>query len=849
MSEKLFFYANNGTLGFEPHVLDEDDQFALLGDLEPGSDPSYIHSTAALGQIVTFLTSTEGTDDTIFATDGTSAGTIPLDPTRDFEVDDDVDLVESNGRVYFVAESESDNTGEELYVTDGTPPGTNLVIDLYPGGFDANPDYLASFGDGILFRGRNATSGNELFYSDGTEAGTRIVADINDGTSSSSPVLEEGGLFGDRYLFSAFESAGVGRELFVTDGTDAGTERVRDIFSGPGNSDPAEFLALNNVMLFSATNGSNGRELWRSDGTTNGTILLKDIFDGSSSSSPQGLVRFGDGALFSADNGSDGRELWYSDGTTSGTAQVLDIRNGSFGSVPEDITPFGDGSQAIFSARNGSAGRELWITDGTTVGTRLLKDINPGSGDSDPSQFFEFDGEVYFIAYTEVTGTPLGYELWKTDGTQDGTVLVRDFNPGSGSGFGDEPDDEDSPYFTILNVNSAPEITGFSIGEVPRNAGPGTAVGVIQAIDADGDPLTYTLIEDAGGLLSLDGAILESTGSLGGETTLTVTVEVTDPSGATDVETFDIEVTEAGVGDDDDVVAGDDGPDLLQGFGGDDRLEGNGGDDTLEGGDGDDGLIGGDGDDKIDGGSGNDNIASGDGDDTAEGGSGDDFMGGGLGDDNLSGGTGNDTIGGGQGEDEIDGGDGDDVVAGGAANDTIRGGEGDDTMGASFGDDSVSGGGGADSLGGGTGRDVIAAGDGADSVGGGEGDDTITGGSGNDFLAGGGRNDLIDGGGGNDSINAGGGNDTITGGTGADLFIFNGEDPGATDRITDFEDGTDRIRLFGVDNAPGTGLEGKVDALEIVDTPGGASFNYDGQTVILAGVAAGTLGVDDFVFV
>src|SRR5439155_18544406 len=81
----------------------------------------------------------------------------------------------------------------------------------------------------------------------------------------------------------------------------------------------------------------------------------------------------------------------------------------------------------FFNADNGT-GRELWKSDGTADGTVLVKDINP-AGDSNPVLLTAADGDVFFRATDGVTGQ----ELWKSDGTADGTILVADINPSSGS--------------------------------------------------------------------------------------------------------------------------------------------------------------------------------------------------------------------------------------------------------------------------------------------------------------------------------------------------------------------------------------------------------------------------------
>ena len=92
------------------------------------------------------------------------------------------------------------------------------------------------------------------------------------------------------------------------------------------------------------------------------------------------------------------------------------------------------GGTLFFTANDGTNGHELWKSDGTAAGTVLVKDIYPGSGNS----FARFSvnltnvgGTLFFTANDGVNGT----ELWKSDGTAAGTVLVKDINPGSSSSY------------------------------------------------------------------------------------------------------------------------------------------------------------------------------------------------------------------------------------------------------------------------------------------------------------------------------------------------------------------------------------------------------------------------------
>ncbi|MDB6140440.1 MAG: hypothetical protein JWO94_3512, partial [Verrucomicrobiaceae bacterium] len=93
-------------------------------------------------------------------------------------------------------------------------------------------------------------------------------------------------------------------------------------------------------------------------------------------------------------------------------------------SQPVQFTPLG--AVTLFVATSGGEGRELWKTDGTTAGTVLVKDINPGNQSSSPLILGVVGSVAFFTANDGVHGA----ELWKTDGTAAGTVMVKDIFPG-----------------------------------------------------------------------------------------------------------------------------------------------------------------------------------------------------------------------------------------------------------------------------------------------------------------------------------------------------------------------------------------------------------------------------------
>lgn len=251
-------------------------------------------------------------------------------------------------------------------------------------------------------------------------ASQTLVKDIVPGLSGSSPgafAPVAGGL-----LFVAGNNVDPYGLIWKTDGTTAGTVQVSNA------AVVSPFVRMGAWLYFTGTTAANGQELWKTDGTAAGTALVKDIWPGPSGSGLSSLVVLNNRLYFQANDNVAGIELWTSDGTAAGTRLVKDVRPGPYNSMSgsSDNPLVVAGNSLYFRAWDGLTGDELWKSDGTAAGTVLVKDLVPGVNGCYPIELTAHNGKVYFGADDQV----LGIELYVSDGTVAGTRLVRDINPG-----------------------------------------------------------------------------------------------------------------------------------------------------------------------------------------------------------------------------------------------------------------------------------------------------------------------------------------------------------------------------------------------------------------------------------
>jgi ELWxxDGT repeat protein len=405
--------------------------------------------------------------------------------------------------------------GRELWMTKGSTATTALVRSIRAGNDSSSPRELTSAGGELLFAANDGTHGTELWRSDGTAAGTKLVRDIRAGSIGSAPheLTNVGGT-----LFFAAHTRRHGTELWRSDGTAAGTTMVKDLDTGqcvpfrsnfPGcSSDPYDLTAVGGKLFFAADNINTYEEVYVSDGTAAGTKLLKDIANCNPDPitnpfcpAPGGLTDVGGTLFFVHDDGSCSEatciQLWKSDGTPTGTKRVKDICDSQHLVVdnPSELADVGGG--LYFAAADAAQGTdcsyasELWTSNGTAAGTKKLRTFDPAGSPEFVHFITEFGSQAYFVAED---GTARG--LYRSNGTAAGTKLVKDVNIVGAPGTVGLKDAEGTLYFAADDASHGTELW-FSDGtgagtKFTTDLNPGTADSAPQNLASVGKTLYFS---------------------------------------------------------------------------------------------------------------------------------------------------------------------------------------------------------------------------------------------------------------------------------------------------------------------------------------------------------------------
>lgn len=371
---------------------------------------------------------------------------------------------ELNGKMFFAATTTS--FGKELWFTNGTTAGTDLAKDIRPNG-DSNPVNLVQFANKIFFTADDGTNGKEIWASDGINANTNLMKDLNT-TAGAGSNPDEFTVFNNKLIFSA-NNGSIGEapwalSYYRNPATNAylySYNILKDI-NPSGNSNPYYFTEYKGKLYFNANDGALGQELWVTDGTGAGTVLFKDIYTGSVGANPSKFYVFNNKLYFFAHGQPNYiRKLWVSDGTAAGTNVVPD----DYPANAFSVTSMADCNGYLYFADydydldilklwrsngtkvelvdNGVYGanyltklnndlyfignsKSLYKLNGATGTIELVKVIDTSAKANDfPSKdLIVYNGKIYFRGYNTING----YRLWVSDGTANGTNAIAPLN-------------------------------------------------------------------------------------------------------------------------------------------------------------------------------------------------------------------------------------------------------------------------------------------------------------------------------------------------------------------------------------------------------------------------------------
>jgi ELWxxDGT repeat protein len=318
-----------------------------------------------------------------------------------------------------------------LYGSDGTTAGTTPVAPIGGSVVEA-----VSYNTGALFLSAGTksyfladatASGEQVWVTDGTAAGTHQVTNIAD-TSGASPALL--GLVGTNLIFADYASDNT-MQLFLTDGTAAGTSTLSN-FAQNQYGLVSDSIALNG-KVYVALNSSLAccqPDLWATDGTSAGTVRI-DSNEGYPTFhlQPSSLETFGNSVALLTNTENEGVQLSLVN-TTSNALTILDTAAGaSYGSTIAAMDSF-----ILYLSGTANSGLELWRSDGTLPGTVLL--MNMGQG----VQFSQLGQNIVMTrvgdrAVFQSENAQNGPQLWSSDGTAPGTVPLIATPTPSGSTY------------------------------------------------------------------------------------------------------------------------------------------------------------------------------------------------------------------------------------------------------------------------------------------------------------------------------------------------------------------------------------------------------------------------------
>ena len=460
----IYFSARDSLYNTELWKTDGTENGTIMAvDVEPGPGGSIPENIRNVNGILYFSATNSMRGRELYKSDGTTSGTAFI---KDINVgiasSNPADFIYFQNKVYFTADDGIH--GKELWVTDGTSAGTHIFIDLTSGSSSTDYKKFVVAGSHLFFK----VGTNRLYSTTGSASSVTL---LHNGTWSQD--VEEMISFNGHLYFTR----NLDLDLWKSDGTLSGTQFVYKANSSNYIDGARNLTVFNGNLYFISSSTTNSIvNLYKHNGLN--TVMIKNLGSTLSLQTEKPLPTSNNRFYIATKYQSNKTRIWQSDGTVNGTTAYSSIVNnfpisyytgtsngvivvgkiGNYNNIPK-LYKFQSGSSSVstiinFSSLglsnyhvlgirqgtkyvftlNGNNGKEPWVFSDNNDSLYMLKDIGKGTQGSILIQYGDpvsLNGKVFFTAQDPTHGA----ELWYSDGTENGTQIVKDIYVGSNGSY------------------------------------------------------------------------------------------------------------------------------------------------------------------------------------------------------------------------------------------------------------------------------------------------------------------------------------------------------------------------------------------------------------------------------